>query len=388
MDYLKLNDVTIFVRNGATIKQNKENRNGYPITRIETLSNDKFNYDRLGYASIFDEKYSDYYLKDGDVLLSHINSEKFLGRSVMYKDIGFGNIIHGMNLLNIRFKTNYLPKYFEYYARSSIAKRYFIKNTKHAVNQASISSTAIKNMPIPNVTLDVQKKVVISLNIIDNAINSKQKQFILLDELIKSRFIEMFETIDLSEQRSNWKELGLVSKIYTGTTPSTKEPKNWDGDILWITPAEMNQDTFYVYDTVRKITEIGLKSKSLDLMPVNTVLLSTRAPIGKVGIVGKPMACNQGFKNFECSSEVNPVFLYTLLKNNTDYLNSLGSGTTFLEVSKSRISKMLIPVPSIELQNQFESYIKLIDKLKFIVQEQIKNLQELFDKKMDEYFGE
>ena len=176
----------------------------------------------------------------------------------------------------------------------------------------------------------------------------------------------MFETIDLSEQRSNWKELGLVSKIYTGTTPSTKEPKNWDGDVLWITPAEMNQDTFYVYDTVRKITEIGRKSKSLDLMPVNTVLLSTRAPIGKVGIVGKPMACNQGFKNFECSSEVNPVFLYTLLKNNTDYLNSLGSGTTFLEVSKSRISKMLIPVPSIELQNQFESYIKLIDKLKFI----------------------
>ena len=176
----------------------------------------------------------------------------------------------------------------------------------------------------------------------------------------------MFETIDLSEQRNNWKELGLVSKIYTGTTPSTKESRNWDGDILWITPAEMNQETFYVYDTVRKITEIGRKSKSLDLMPINTVLLSTRAPIGKVGIVGKPMACNQGFKNFECSNEVNPVFLYTLLKNNTEYLNSLGSGTTFLEVSKSKISKMLIPVPQIELQNEFESFVKLIDKSKFV----------------------
>ena len=176
----------------------------------------------------------------------------------------------------------------------------------------------------------------------------------------------MFETIDLSEQRNGWKELGEVSKVYTGTTPSTKEPKNWDGDILWITPAEMKQDTFYVYDTVRKITETGRKSKSLDLMPINTVLLSTRAPIGKVGIVGKPMTCNQGFKNFECSNEINPVFLYTLLKNNTEYLNSLGSGTTFLEVSKSKISKMLIPVPNIELQNQFEIFVKQIDKSKFV----------------------
>lgn len=246
----------------------------------------------------------------------------------------------------------------------------------------------LKERKIKFVSKKEQCFIVEKLDLIRESIELKENELKWLDELIKSRFIEMFETIDLSEQRSNWKELGLVSKIYTGTTPSTKEPKNWDGDVLWITPAEMNQDTFYVYDTVRKITEIGRKSKSLDLMPVNTVLLSTRAPIGKVGIVGKPMACNQGFKNFECSSEVNPVFLYTLLKNNTDYLNSLGSGTTFLEVSKSRISKMLIPVPSIELQNQFESYIKLIDKLKFIVQEQIKNLQELFDKKMDEYFGE
>ena len=219
------------------------------------------------------------------------------------------------------------------------------------------------------------------------SIDSLEKKLSYFDELIKSRFIEMFETIDLSEQRNEWKEIESVSKIYTGTTPSTNEESNWDGDILWITPAEMNKNTFYVYDTARKITEKGKKSKSLDLMPEGTVLLSTRAPIGKVGIVGKPMTCNQGFKNFKCNNSVNPVFLYVLLKNNTEYLNSLGSGTTFLEISKSKIGQMKIPVPTIEKQNEFEQFVKLIDKSKFVVQQQINALQELLDRKMDEYFG-
>ncbi len=176
----------------------------------------------------------------------------------------------------------------------------------------------------------------------------------------------MFETLDLSEERKEWIEIKDVSNIYTGTTPSTTDEKNWDGDILWITPAEMNSDTFYIFDTVRKITEKGRNSKSLDLMPVNTVLLSTRAPIGKVGIVGTPMTCNQGFKNFKCSDNLNPIYLYTLLKNNTEYLNSLGSGTTFLEVSKSTISKLRIPLPDIELQNKFASFVQQIDKSKYI----------------------
>ena len=79
MQFIKLSEVSKFVRNGASIKQNKTNHEGYPITRIETISNDMFNYDRLGYASITDEKYQAFYLQNYDVLLSHINSEKYLG---------------------------------------------------------------------------------------------------------------------------------------------------------------------------------------------------------------------------------------------------------------------------------------------------------------------
>ena len=245
------------------------------------------------------------------------------------------------------------------------------------------SKSKIKNRSIAE-----QNNIVKELDTVATAIDNAKQRLNALDELVKSRFIEMFGTLDLSIQGESWLPLSEISTIYTGTTPSTKEKENWDGKIPWITPAELSEDSFFVFDSERKITEKGLKSKSLSLMPKNTVLLSTRAPIGKVAIAGIEMCCNQGFKNFHCNNTIlNPIYLYTLLKNNNEYLNSLGTGTTFKEISKTNVSKIKVPVANISLQNEFAEYVKLIDKSKFIVQKQIDDLQELLDSKMDEYFG-
>ena len=216
--------------------------------------------------------------------------------------------------------------------------------------------------------------------------NIAKRELLYFDELIKSRFIEMFSSCDLNEQRDEWVKLSEVSTIFTGTTPDTSKPAYWGGDVLWITPAEIKNDSFVIFSTERKITEEGRKSKSLSIMPKGTVLLSTRAPIGKVAIAGNPMTCNQGFKNFLCGDRLNNVFLYYLLRFNNEYLNSIGTGTTFKEVSRSKIANVRIPVPSIDLQNAFASFVEKVDKLKFNVQERIRLYQELLDKKMDEYF--
>ena len=190
MNYTILQNYVKFVRNGANIKQTKSCTSGLPITRIETLANGVFNYDKFGYANILDEKYADYYLQDGDVLLSHINSAKYIGRSVLYRQNNVKKIIHGMNLLCIRFSTGkYLPEFFVWYCKSKRAKLYFEENTKHAVNQASITSTAIKEMPIPNIDISTQKSISNKLDSINNAIQTKQKILLSLDELVKSRFI-------------------------------------------------------------------------------------------------------------------------------------------------------------------------------------------------------
>ena len=241
---------------------------------------------------------------------------------------------------------------------------------------------------IKNRSIAEQNNIVKELDTVATAIDNAKQRLNALDELVKSRFIEMFGTLDLSIQGETWLPLSDVSTIFTGTTPSTKDIENWSGDIPWVTPAELSDDSFVVCDTERKITQKGMKSKSLSLMPKNTVLLSTRAPIGKVAITGIEMCCNQGFKNFYCNNTVlNPIYLYTLLRNNSEYLNSLGTGTTFKEISKKNASNIKVPVADISLQNEFADFVKLIDKSKFIVQKQIDDLQELLDSKMDEYFG-
>lgn len=278
-------------------------------------------------------------------------------------------------------------QYLRYYFLSPNFQNYIL-NLGGRAAQAGFSKDDLARLEITVVSLEEQDKIVNELSTLEKTISTKQKQLKEFDDLVKSRFIEMFGTLDLSIQGESWLPLSEISTIYTGTTPSTKEKENWDGKIPWITPAELSEDSFFVFDSERKITEKGLKSKSLSLMPKNTVLLSTRAPIGKVAIAGIEMCCNQGFKNFHCNNTIlNPIYLYTLLKNNNEYLNSLGTGTTFKEISKTNVSKIKVPVANISLQNEFADFVKLIDKSKFIVQKQIDDLQELLDSKMDEYFG-
>lgn len=243
------------------------------------------------------------------------------------------------------------------------------------ISVGSLSPTVnwkdLKDVEFDLPDLEEQKKLAEVLWSINDVIEAYRRLISTTDSLVKSQFIEMFGTIDLNEQRDEWIELEKLTKIYTGTTPSSTDDSNWNGDILWITPAEIKNDSFYIYDTVRKLTEKGRKSKALEIMPINTVLLSTRAPIGKVAIVGAPMACNQGFKNFACGEQLNHVFLYTILKANTEYLNSIGSGTTFLELPKAKISKVKVPVPNIEMQNNFEKFVQQVDKSKFYIEKLI-----------------
>ena len=203
----------------------------------------------------------------------------------------------------------------------------------------------------------------------------------------KSRFVELFSTFDLSIQKPEWKTIGSLGKILTGSTPKTNVPEYWDGDIKWIAPAELTKNSFYIYDTERKITEEGRKSCSLNVLKPGVVLLSSRAPIGKVAIVGSEMYCNQGFKNIECGPELDNVYLYMLLKYNSEYLNSLGRGATFKEISTKIVAEIKIPTPPLELQKQFTDFVKQVDKSKIRIHQLIKSYDTLVKSRFVEEFG-
>ena len=185
-------NVCVFLRNGASIKQTK-GAGGYPITRIETLSNDVFNIDRLGYADITDlEKYQSYVLHNGDILISHINSVAYLGRAVQYRGQLDTPIIHGMNLLCARIVDSYNPTYIEWFFKTPMAKEYISTITKKAVNQASITTSDLKKMQVPNPPKNLQDQFAAFVEQTDKSKLAIQQSLDKLELLKKSLMQEYF----------------------------------------------------------------------------------------------------------------------------------------------------------------------------------------------------
>lgn len=165
---------------------------------------------------------------------------------------------------------------------------------------------------------------------------------------------------------AEWVECKIsdIGTVVGGATPSTKKPDNYkNGTIAWITPKDLS--TFsgrYIQSGERNITEIGLNSCSTQLLPKNTVLFSSRAPIGYVAIAANDVCTNQGFKSVIPNENTDPIFLYYLLKYNKDKIESLGSGTTFKEVSGSTMKNIVVSVPKDKkIQERIASVLNSID---------------------------
>ena len=183
-------------------------------------------------------------------------------------------------------------------------------------------------------------------------------------------------------------KLGDICSIVSGTTPKSNRPEYWDGDINWVTPAELNDDSDIIYESQRKITEQAVQDSSLKPFPAGTVLLSSRAPIGKVAIAGVEMYCNQGFKNLICSNRIYNRYLYHFLKNSTEYLNSLGRGATFKEISKSIVENIEIPLPPLDEQRRIAAVLDKVSGLIAKRREQLDKLDELVKARFVEMFGD
>ena len=189
--------------------------------------------------------------------------------------------------------------------------------------------------------------------------------------------------------REGWeyKKLGDVCQVVTGSTPKTNISEYWDGNYPWVTPAELKGDV-YISDTARHITEEAIAHTNLTLLPIGTVLLSSRAPIGKVAITTIEMYCNQGFKNLICSDAINNKYLYLWLSGKTEYLNSLGRGATFKEISKTIVENVIIPLPPLSIQKSIVSELDKINELIRLKKEQLKDYDNLAQSIFYEMFGD
>ena len=171
-----------------------------------------------------------------------------------------------------------------------------------------------------------------------------------------------------------------ISKIVNGSTPKSTVDEYWDGEILWVTPADFNEYNGFIEDTDRKITEAGYRSCGTEMVPEGSTILTTRAPIGNAVITNKEICTNQGCKAL-VPQKIESIFLYYSIVNAVDELISLGQGTTFLELSKNNLGAVKIPVPpdieQAEIANYLNQKTEKIDELISNIEGQIAKLKEI-----------
>lgn len=147
---------------------------------------------------------------------------------------------------------------------------------------------------------------------------------------------------------------GYIERVESGGTPSTSVDEYWDGDAPWLTPKEITRGdgALYVSSTERNITDLGVQSSAAKLMPVGTVMLTKRAPVGAVAISTVPMCTNQGFLNFICGEKLLPTYLAYWLVANKKYLDAVANGSTYPELYKGDLFEFQMAVPSVEQQKE------------------------------------
>jgi type I restriction enzyme S subunit len=176
----------------------------------------------------------------------------------------------------------------------------------------------------------------------------------------KLRFPEFQDAGDWEENKLE----NVCTKISQGGTPDTANQEYWNGDIEWLTPAEMGKlETRFITTTNRKISKSGLKNCSSELLPINSVILSTRAPIGHLLINKSKMAINQGCKGLVTLPSTDHNFLYYLLASNKSKLADLGAGNTFKELSGSALKNFKIQIPKKPEQQKIADCLSSIDEL-------------------------
>ena len=222
---------------------------------------------------------------------------------------------------------------------------------------------------------------------IDHLITLHQRKCDQMNELKKYMLTKMFPQngskvpeIRFDGYTDDWEQrkLGELAEIVGGGTPSTSMGSYWDGDIDWYAPAEIGEQ-IYLESSQRKITEKGLNKSSAKILPIGTVLFTSRAGIGKTAILLKEGCTNQGFQSIVPNKEkLDSYFIFTRSEELKRYGETVGAGSTFAEVSGKQMADMELMMPKTTLeQQQIGEYFSKLDHLITLHQHKCNELREI-----------
>lgn len=286
---------------------------------------------------------------------------------------------------NIKVLSKYL--YFCCYAFKSL----WFHFTGAAIPQITVKQLNKNLVPLP--PLEEQEKIVKKIEKLFELIdkkekNDKEKEKLktllkekILDSAIRGKLIEndlSLPAVDVEEVNKenpfeipiNWKwsHIKCIGDVIGGGTPRTGNNEYWNGNINWITPADMKSTDKYITKGKKSITEKGLIESSARLMPKGTIIISSRAPIGYVKISNEPISTSQGCKSVVINNpEILNEYIFYYIKSIANYLNELGTGTTFKEISGKTLGNVLVNIPPLEQQkrivDKIEKCFELIEQL-------------------------
>ena len=282
-----------------------------------------------------------------------------------------------------------MHKYLFYALQSKKFLNYLGSNSKGAT-YPTCSKNDVLNFDIGlDRTLNTQKNIVDTFERLSKIIKCKKQQLSEYDQLIKSRFVEMFGNPMDKSEKFIYSTYGDKFELNAGGTPSKSNPDYWNnGTISWI-GSNLCQNVILYSNDGKFITKEGFKNSSTRLFPVDTVLIAlVGATIGKTALLKFETTTNQNVLGVRGIKEAgyNPYFVYMYTQGLYQKFMDIGDGG-FNMASKAFISQLYIPEIDISLQNEFAILVQQVDKLKFSVQKSLDETKELFDSLMQEYFG-
>lgn len=394
----------------AVVKENRissglyKDKNSYgsgtSIIKLgDVFSNDIFNPNSVQKVEADEAEIQRYKIKVGDLIIA-LASVKLEGvGKVMHVTTLEDETIFDHNVALIR-TTESINSYFLSYTFKSNYIRSMIASKATQVGTTFLKSSTILQFNIILPTYEEQTAIANALSDIDDLIESLEK-LIAKKEAIKTATMQQlltgktrlpeFATHDdgsakgFKQTEFGWipedwevRKLNQISDVKSGGTPSTSDSSYWNGSILWCTPTDITalKSQKYLSNTLKKITKAGLENSSAELLPIGSIVMTSRATIGECAITTKNISTNQGFKNFICFDNTNNEFLYYNLSNSKNRLVQLCSGSTFLEISTTQTRNFEIAVPSIQEQTAIATILSDLDT-------EIQALQQRLDKTRD-----
>ena len=350
------------------------------ILRANNIQDDGLIFDDLVYVKK-SKVANKQYIQRGDIIVcASSGSKSLVGKAAVANEnmpISFGafcKVIRPKKLL---------PSYIGHYFQSP-KYRNTISEMAGGANINNIRNEHIDELDIAIVSEDEQEKIITELDATSNLISLRKQQLSKLDELVKSRFIELFGDPVASKNKRKLSEIG---RVFTGNTPSMKEPSYYESnDIPFIKPSDLNESGVTYIDGVEAY--VSEKARPVArIIPPQAVLVTCIGTIGKIGITARESCCNQQINFIMPNDGINSVYLAHCLTFFKSTLQNIANAPVVPIINKTQFSELEIPVFEVDKQQRFAAFVEQTDKSKFEIQKSLDQLETLKKSLMQKYFG-